>query len=115
MKTVYNKEELKKALQDKERKIIIKGKLALQIRTQAKVQKVSKGAAIGFGIVSLATAPFSGGTSLAGLVASATVLTGGQIIIIIAILCGFTLGVIGLLKEYNVEFCPNGTVILTRN
>lgn len=108
MRTVYNKEELKRALEAKEYEIIIKGELAKKIRQRAKIKKI----AIGTGLASIVAAPFTGGISLG---VGATALSGGTIIAIIGILCGFSLALIGLLKDYNVEFLPNGALRLTKS
>lgn len=43
MRTVYNKEELKRALEAKEYEIIIKGELAKKIRQKAKIKKIAIG------------------------------------------------------------------------
>lgn len=70
MKTVYNKEELEKALKDNEQSIRVVGpyaeELAKKIRTRKKVSKTAKigGAlAIAGGVLA---APFTGGMSLVG-------------------------------------------------
>ncbi len=106
MRTVYNKEELKRALEAKEYEIIIKGELAKKIRQKAKIKKI----AIGTGLASIVAAPFTGGISLG---VGAAAVSGGTIAII-AILCGFSLALIGILNGYDVEFLPNGAVRLTK-
>lgn len=107
MKTVYTKEGLKKALEAKEYEIIIQGELAKKIRNKAKIKRI----AIGAGIASILAAPVTGGLSL-GM--GAVAVSGGTVIAIIAILCGFSLAVIGLLNDYDVEFLPNGAVRLRK-
>lgn len=78
MKIVYTKEELERALKAKEYEIIIKGELATKINNKIKAKKRVKAGAIGIGIASILAAPFTGGTSLVGLGATAVALTGGK-------------------------------------
>ena len=88
MVTVYTKKELEKALKAK--------------------------GAIGVGLASLIAAPFTGGTSLVGFGAAAVALTGGEIIAIIIILCGFGITLAGILNGYEVVEFDKGFVKLRK-
>ena len=68
MRIVYTKEELENALKAKEYEIIIKGELATKINNKIRAKKRVKAVGIGIGIVSILAAPFTGGTSIVGLV-----------------------------------------------
>lgn len=114
MKIVYTKEELERALKAKEYEIIIKGELATKINNKIKAKKRVKAGAIGIGIASILAAPFTGGTSLVGLGATAVALTGGEIITIIIILCGWSLAMAAILKGYDVIEFDKGFVKLRR-
>ena len=120
MVTVCTQNELQNALKAKESRILIKGALAEKMKSKVKKQKTAKKvgqAAAGIGIAAIAAAPFTGGTSLAVSTASIMGLTAGGVTISIAelaILTGFGLGIIGLLKGYNVKFNSDGSIELNR-
>ena len=114
MVTVYTKEELERALKAKEHEIIIKGELVTQINKKIKAKKRVRAGAIGVGLASLIAVPFTGGTSLVGFGAAAVALTGGEIIAIIAILCGFGIALAGILKGYDVVEFDKGIVRLRK-
>lgn len=114
MVTVYTKKELEKALKAKEHEIIIKGELATQINKKMKAKKRIRVGAIGVGLASLIAAPFTGGTSLVGFGAAAVALTGGEIIAIIIILCGFGITLAGILNGYEVVEFDKGFVKLRK-
>ncbi len=120
-KIVRTKEELKQAVENKEKEIIIDDDaLAKNIVKFKKIKKISKWslglflAATGAGAVGLALAPVTGGTSAivgtlsSGLLYSIT-LTSGAVISTEAILAIGTLSIIGsvvlfaIWKDYNVE------------
>lgn len=117
MITISTKEELKNALERKETQIIATGELAKSMRRRSKVRK---GTAIGGAalvIAGIVAIPFTGGAS-AGLTAmglTATALTIGTVTIStaeLAILCGFTLGLAGLLTGARVTFNSDGSVTI---
>lgn len=114
---VRTKTELETALKAKTKKITVVGPYAEQIaREYQKRHKVAKASggigAVGVALASIGAAPFSGGLSLAGLAASAALTVGTVTIsaVELAIICGFTLGMYGLSKGYDVKFSPDGTV-----
>lgn len=111
------KTELETALKAKTKKITVVGPYAEQIaREYQKRHKVAKASggigAVGVALASIGAAPFSGGLSLAGLAASAALTVGTVTIsaVELAIICGFTLGMYGLSKGYDVKYSPDGTV-----
>lgn len=118
MVTVSTKEGLKKAIENRETKILVIGELAKTMRKKAKVKKVSAAGAAALIIGGVVAIPFSGGAS-AGLTAmglTAMGLTVGTVTVStaeLAILCGFTLCVIGLCKKCKVKFNPDGSVEIT--
>lgn len=114
---VRTKTELETALKAKTKKITVVGPYAEQIaREYQKWHKVAKASggigAVGVALASIGAAPFSGGLSLAGLAASAALTVGTVTIsaVELAIICGFTLGMYGLSKGYDVKYSPDGTV-----
>ena len=114
---VRTKTELETALKAKTKKITVVGPYAEQIakeyQKRHKVAKASGGiGAVGVALASIGAAPFSGGLSLAGLAASAALTVGTVTIsaVELAIICGFTLGMYGLSKGYDVKYSPDGTV-----
>ena len=124
MVTVTTKEELEKALKNKEAKIVIQGELANEfVKKLEKKKTAKKGVMIG-GIcttaLGLALLPFSFGAS-SGIVASGlTVTIGGATVVLttaeVAIVMG-TLGVVvslAILRDYTVEVKSDGTVTMTR-
>lgn len=118
MVTVSTKEGLKKAIENRETRILVTGELAKTMRRKAKVKKASAVGAAALIIGGVVAIPFSGGAS-AGLTAmglTAMGLTVGTVTVStaeLAILCGFTLGVIGLCKKCKVKFNPDGSVEIT--
>ena len=118
---VQTKEELKKAKNDKIDEIIVVGKLAKDLKAAKKITTLSTGALAAltaFVAGGVATAPFTGGTSMvfsAVAVAPIAVTTGLSVpaIILIAVLgVGF---VTTLFKEYDIEIdIRNQTIRLLR-
>ncbi len=122
MVEVTTKEQLESALQNKEKKIIVKGELANKINKKKKIKtgaKILGGTLI---VAGIALAPFTGGASLAvsgftvtTAAGTAVALTTGEI----AILAGITAGVgalgisIALLKGYTVKRDKDGSITLS--
>ena len=100
-------EELKKALKNKEQEIEVVGPLAKKIIRQQKIKKGSAYSGLALGAAALAAAPFTGGLSLYGLVATAAptvaVWSATDIAIIVAIVGIIGLSFFALLKGYNVD------------
>ena len=113
MTNVYTKDQLKAAIKANEKVIILHGDLAKKLRNSKKFAKIAAGVTA----ASAAAVPFTGGLSSVGVVVG-TGLTIGSLTISVtelALILGFTLGVIALLKNYNVKFNPDGSVVLTRS
>lgn len=116
-KTIYTKEELKKAISNKEPEIIVGGDLAKQLKWIAKLSVVKIGLLIvALGSLAIAT----GGTSIAATgVASLTAASGiaatsgvadivGEEIAMIIFCSGLSIAIIlSILKGYNVEIEGN--------
>lgn len=122
MVTVTTKEELELALNTKEASILIKGELAKTMRKKKKIKKATILSGAGIILAGVALIPFTGGASLTASTIGFTVATGGTTIAAttaeIAILSGVAalgLGTISmaLLKEYSIEYTPDGGVKLT--
>lgn len=125
MRTVYTKSELKAALKAGEKHILCKGTVAKALCGKKRVRKVAIGSTILAGVVglaSLAAAPFTLGTSLgAGAAATAgivaTGLTAGTLTmstVELAIICGTSLGALGLLvgRGVHVKYNSDGSANL---
>jgi len=119
MTTVSNKAGLKRALENREKRIICIGELAKSMRRRSKVRKATMAGAAVLVIGGVIAIPFTGGAS-AGI--SAMGLTLGRALTVgtvtisvqeLIILCALTLGVIGILKGASVEFRPDGSVVIT--
>lgn len=80
---VHTKDELKRAVDDKVARIVVRGELAESLNTALKIKNASKWA-IGLLATSLAAAPLTGGMSLAAA-APIAVLTGIEVVAIIAV------------------------------
>lgn len=132
MKTIGTKEELKNALENKEKEILCVGKVAKAIRRKKKVKMAAKigGIATFIGgtaaiVGGIAAAPFTGGVSLTGAVAGASAIAGAGAALTIstitlsttelAIICGTCLASLAIYKHYDVVFNPNGSVSLIAN
>lgn len=109
MKTVYTKEELKKALEAKESKIIIRGQLANEIKK--KKQNKKKGA-IAVGLAALGISLATGGTgAVAGLTAGPVVISTAELLMLI----GGGLCMSAILKGYRkIMLNPDGSVIIEK-
>lgn len=115
MITVSTKEDLKRALENKEKQIKVTGKLAETMRRKSKVRKASKFGAAALIIGGIIAIPFTGGASsrVTAMGLAMTGLTVGTVTIStaeLAILCGFIIGMTGLLKGAKIKFCSDGTV-----
>jgi len=116
MRTVYTKEELEKAFDQKEKVICVKGALAQTIISKKRRQKTALWGGLSLAAMSLAAIPFTGGTSSAGVVTGLSIagLTVGSVTIStaeLAILCGTILGLTGIIAGAKVTF-NNGNVII---
>ena len=111
MRTVYTKEELEKAFDQKEKVICVKGALAQTIISKKRRQKTALWGGLSLAAMSLAAIPFTGGTSSAGVVTGLSIagLTVGSAEL--AILCGTILGLTGIIAGAKVTF-NNGNVII---
>lgn len=118
MISVSSKEGFQRALENKEPQILVTGELATSMRNRAKLKKSSKVGAAALIIGGIVSIPFTAGASaaLTAMGLSATALTAGIITVSyaeLAVLCGFVIGLTGILKGANVEFASDGTVIVT--
>jgi len=123
MVTVFTKEELEKALKNKEAKIVIQGELANEfVKKFEKKKKAKKRVMVGglcTAALGLILLPFSFGGS-SGIVAQGLVVTAGSVTVAmttaeVAIVMG-ALGVVvsmAILRNYSIEVEPNGAVIMT--
>ena len=118
MIAVATEDALKNALKNKEPEIEVTGSLAEKIIRQRKNKKrATYGGIVAFGVASFFAAPFTGGLSLFGVgaAAAAAELTGTEIIMLVAVVGVLGLGLLGLLRGYNVEVDCKGTKVkLTR-
>lgn len=112
MVTVYTKQELAKAIENRTSQILCKGEVAKEFvkrRKRKKLGKIAGAAMVVGGIVAL---PFTGGVSAAGIAAGAG-LTIGTVFIStaeLAIICGTIIAVTGVLKGAEVTFNADGSV-----
>ena len=120
MITVTTEDALKNALKNKEPEIEVTDPLAEKIIRQRKNKKRATYGGIAFGVASFFAAPFTGGLSLFGVGAAAAAvavaeLTGTEVIMLVAVVGVLGLGLLGLLRGYNVEVDCKGTKVkLTR-
>lgn len=101
MVTVSTKNQLKRALENKEPRIEIVGELAQEIQKKSKHKRTIKvvGAALMAG--SAAAAPFTAGASLPGVVAGAAALSGVEVIALLIIIFAGSIPIIAMLKNYD--------------
>ena len=127
MVTVYTKEELAKAIENKTSKILCKGDVANEI-TKEFLNKRNRnwlGTIAGIAMIAAGTValPFTGGISAAGIAAGAGIaaiaaragLKLGPIEISpteLAIICGTIIAVVAILKGARVTFKPDGSVFV---
>ena len=127
MVTVYTKEELAKAIENKTTKILCKGDVANEI-TKEFLNKRNRnwlGTIAGLAMIAAGTValPFTGGMSAAGIAAGAGIaaiaaragLKLGPVEMSpteLAIICGTIIAVLAILKGMRVTFKPDGSVIV---
>ncbi|MFH0287027.1 hypothetical protein ACGRSR_05190 [Vibrio owensii] len=103
---VRTKEELEKAIKNKELEIIIEGELAEKVKTGKKISTVGRFALIGLG-AAIAAIPFTGGSSAVAF-APVAVLTGLEIALILAVVFVGVGLLTAIWKDYDeVEFSYN--------
>lgn len=127
MVTVYTKEELAKAIENKTPIILCKGDVANEITKEYldKRKKNSPGILAGIAMIAAGTValPFTGGMSAAGIAAGAGIaaiaaragLKLGPIEMSpteLAIICGTIIAVAGILKGARVIFKPNESSVI---
>ena len=127
MVTVYTKEELAKAIENKTTKILCKGDVANEITKEFldKRKKNRRGILAGVAMIAAGTVglPFTGGVSAVGIVAGA----GSAVIAAraglklgpiemspgeLAIICGTIIAVVAILRGARVTFNKDGSVIV---
>ena len=127
MVTVYTKEELAKAIENKTTKILCKGDVANEITKEFldKRKKNRLGILAGIAMIAAGTValPFTGGVSALGIVAGA----GSAVIAAraglklgpiemspgeLAIICGTIIAVVAILRGARVTFNKDGSVIV---
>lgn len=127
MVTVYTKEELAKAIENKTTKILCKGDVANEITKEFldKRKKNRLGILAGIAMIAAGTValPFTGGVSAVGIVAGA----GSAVIAAraglklgpiemspgeLAIICGTIIAVVAILRGARVTFNKDGSVIV---
>ena len=119
MVTITTKEELEKALENKEKEILVEGEMAKKIIRKKKVKKGILIGGIATTAVGIILLPFTGGGSSGLVFHGLTVATGTTTVTMtageLAILLGFTSTVasIALLKGYTIQVGA-GNVLLTR-
>ena len=126
MVTVYTKEELAKAIENKTPKILCKGDVANEITKEFldKRKKNRLGTLAGIAMIVAGTValPFTGGMSAAGIAAGAGIaaiaaragLKLGPIeisTIELAIICGTIIALAAIIKGMRVTFKPDGSVL----
>lgn len=116
-KLVKTKEELERALKNREKKIVYEGPDAEKVLAEIKKAENKKASArrwaFGLGALAVLAAPFTGGTSLLGLgaTAGAIALSDAVIIAIIGAIVKISTEAIKALKEYMVEKDKNRLVL----
>lgn len=119
MKTVWTKEELKKAIESGETEIYVEGDYAKKIVKRAKVRKGSLWAGIGLTAIGIALIPFSGGASAAAVIQGLEVTIGGTSVVATAGELAMVLGSVtfissvAMFKNYTIEI-NDGTVKVYR-
>lgn len=119
MKTVWTKEELKKAIECGETEIYVEGDYAKKIAKRANVRKGSLWAGIGLTVIGVALIPFSGGASAAAAIHGFTATIGGTTVAATAGELAMVLGSVtfisslAIYKDYSIEI-NDGTVKMYR-
>lgn len=117
MVKVFSKKELERAIENKERNIIVYGELAEKLRKRAKAGKIVKAGGLVAALGGLIAVPFTGGLSTSVIGAGVTAFTVGSMTISTAelvVLCGLTISLYGVSKGYNVKFRKDGSVSLEK-
>lgn len=102
MTIVTTKVELEAALKRGDSHIAIRGELAEKVQQKMKHKKATRIAAGVLAGGALVSAPFTGGASLPGVAVGATIALSGEVLVAIALLYVGSMGVIALLKNYEV-------------
>lgn len=114
---VRTKDELERALKNRDKKIVYEGpdaeKVLAEIKKAEKKKASARKWAFGLGALAVLAAPFTGGTSLLGLgaTAGAIALSDAVIIAIIGAITEISIEAIKRLKEYLVEKDRNRLVL----
>ena len=114
---IYTKEELQRAISARQSVIEIDGPLAKEIRSKAKAKSAGRAVAtlaILFGILSL---PFTGGASSVAIAGGVGAATAAGLTIStaeLAIIIGGGLAYKALCEGYDVDFRPNGHVVMRK-
>lgn len=114
---VRTKDELERALKNRDKKIVYEGpdaeKVLAEIKKAEKKKASARRWAFGLGALAVLAAPFTGGTSLLGLgaTAGAIALSDAVIIAIIGAITEISIEAIKRLKEYLVEKDRNRLVL----
>ena len=113
MRTVYTKEELENAFDQKEKVICVKGALAQTIISKKRRQKSALWGGLSLAAMSLVAIPFTGGTSSAGVATGLSIAVGSVTLTTaeLAIICGTVIGLAGIIAGAKVTF-NNGNVII---
>lgn len=114
MVTVYTKEELAKAIENRTPQILCKGEVAKEFVNKKKRKKLATVAGAAMIVGGIAALPFTGGTSAAGIVAGAG-LTVGTVVIStteLAIICGTIIALAGILKGAKITYNADGSVVV---
>ena len=115
---VRTKDELKKAIERKDKEIIVEGDLADEVIKAKNIKNVSKGTLITLGggaAVAIAAVPFTGGASLLAFAGTAAVTTGLSTVVILAALAiGGLLIAWAIYNDYDVEISYNPTRVILK-
>lgn len=109
MRYIYTETELERALKNKEYQFILKGanaeKILDKLLEAERKKKNARNASIGVGLLCLLAAPFTAGTSLLGLgaTAGAIALSDTVIIAIISGIVTISVEAIRALRDYNIR------------
>lgn len=116
MKTVSTKEGLANALKCGETKILCTGSVAEAIRKKKNRKKTAIIGGVAAAVGSLIAIPFTAGASTPGVIAGMGLTVGALTISAaeLALICGTTVAIVGLNKNYDVKFNPDGSVELTK-
>lgn len=112
--TVYTQPEFRKALENRERTILVKGELAREMRRKHNIKRTSRVCSYLLTTAGLAAIPFTGGASsgltAAGLALAATSTTLTISATELAILCGCAIALFGISHGAKIVFNKDGSV-----